>query len=104
EYLESRGVDDSIQIFGTDVSEAAIERARAGAYVEAVSASVSPERLRRFFTKIESGYQISRTIREMCIFSVQNVTKDPPLSRMDLISCRNLLIYFGANLQKRAMG
>ena len=104
EYLESRGLDHPIQIFGTDVSEAAIERARAGAYPEAVAASVSPERLRRFFTRIESGYQISRSIREMCIFSLQNITKDPPLSRMDLISCRNLLIYFGASLQKRAMG
>jgi two-component system, chemotaxis family, CheB/CheR fusion protein len=104
ECLEGRGSDESIQIFGTDVSEAAIERARGGAYAEAVAASVSPDRLRRFFTKIEHGYQISRTIREMCIFSVQNITKDPPLSRMDLISCRNLLIYFGANLQKRAMG
>ncbi len=104
EYLDSHGLDYPIQIFGTDVSEAAIERARAGAYTEAVTALVSPERLGRFFTRIESGYQISRAIREMCIFSVQNITKDPPLSRMDLISCRNLLIYFGAGLQKRAMG
>jgi len=103
EFLESRGRDEVIQIFGTDVSEAAIEKARAGIYSEAAARSVSPERLRRFFTKIGSGYQISRSIREMCIFSLQNITKDPPLSRMDLISCRNLLIYLGANLQKRAM-
>src|SRR5712691_1394595 len=103
EYLENTGRDDSIQIFGTDVSEAAIERARAGIYSTAAIAPVSPERLRRFFNKVEPGYQINSTIREMCIFSLQNITKDPPLSRMDLISCRNLLIYLAANLQKRVL-
>ena len=60
-----------------------------------------PERLRRFFTRTDSGYQINRAIREMCVFSRHNVAKDPPLSRMDIISCRNLLIYFVPSLQKR---
>jgi len=104
EYLESAGRDETIQIFGTDVSEAVIDKARAGNYSEAAASSISPERLRRFFTKVDSGYQIGRAIRELCIFSVQDIAKDPPLSRMDIISCRNLLIYLGANLQRRAMG
>ena len=103
EYLASNGRDDAAQIFGTDVSQAAIERVRAGVYSKEAVAPVSPERLRRFFTKIDAGYQISRAIREMCIFSLQNITRDPPLSRMDLISCRNLLIYLGAHLQKRVL-
>ena len=103
EYLEDCGRDEAIQIFGTDVSEAAIEKARAGTYSDAAVASVSQERRRRFFAQVEGGSQICRTIRELCVFSQQNIIKDPPLSRMDLISCRNLLIYFGANLQKRVM-
>src|ERR1019366_8488825 len=90
-----------IQMFGTDLSDRAIEKARAAIYDESCVANVSPERLRRFFVRTESGYQISRTIREMCVFSRHNVAKDPPLSRMNLISCRNLLIYFAPSLQRR---
>ena len=62
-----------------------------------------PERLRRFFTKTSDGYQISKQVRDLCIFAVQDVTKDPPFSRMDLISCRNLLIYLGVPLQKKVL-
>ena len=101
EFLESEDLDSKIQMFGTDVSDTAIDRARASVYDESSVANISPERLRRFFLRTESGYQVSRTIREMCIFSRHNVAKDPPLSRMDLISCRNLLIYLSPSLQRR---
>jgi len=92
-----------IQVFGTDVNERAIDEARIGRYPETISSTISPERLRRFFTKVEDGYQIARFVRDLCVFSRQDVTRDPPLSRMDLISCRNLLIYLGALLQRRVL-
>lgn len=92
-----------IQIFGTDLSEPALETARAGLYAEGICADISPERLHRFFTKVDGHYQISRTIRDLCIFARQDVTKDPPFSHLDLLICRNLLIYLGAILQKKAI-
>lgn len=101
EFLESADLEYTIQMFGTDLSDSAIKKARAGIYDESSVANVSPERLRRFFVRTESGYQISRRIREMCVFSRHNVAKDPPLSRMNLISCRNLLIYFAPSVQRR---
>ena len=101
EFLESEDLNFGIQIFGSDVSDSTIEKARNGIFGGSAVANVSPERLRRFFVRTDSGYQISRTIREMCIFSRHNVAHDPPLSKMDLISCRNLLIYLSPSLQKR---
>lgn len=92
-----------IQIFGTDISETALAKARAGLYLENVTAEVSPERLRRFFVKTAHGYQIIKAIRDTCVFARQNVVKDPPFSRLDLISCRNLLIYLGSNLQRKVI-
>ena len=103
EYLEQAQKTFPIQIFGTDVSERSIHSARMGRYPESISASVSSTRLKRFFLKVDGGYQITRTIRDLCIFSRQDVTKDPPLSKMDLISCRNLLIYLGPILQRRVL-
>ncbi len=103
EFLESEGLEFSVQLFGTDVSDGAIQKARAGIYDESSVANVSSDRLRRFFVRTDSGYQIVRTIRDMCIFSRHNVAKDPPLSRMDLVSCRNLLIYFAPSLQRRIL-
>lgn len=91
------------QIFATDISEGSLDRARAGIYSETAVAEISPERLRRFFVKLDGGYQISKSVREMCIFARQNVAKDPPFSNLDLISCRNLLIYLGPVLQKRVI-
>jgi len=91
------------QIFATDISDSSLDRARAGLYSEALVAGVSPERLRRFFMKIDGGYQIVKPVREMCIFAKQNVAKDPPFSNLDLISCRNLLIYLGPVLQRRVV-
>lgn len=93
----------AIQIFGTDVSETAIDKARAGLYPEAIAQDVSPERLQRFFVRQDSHYCISRQIRDLCIFARQDVTRDPPFSRLDLISCRNVLIYLGSAAQQRVM-
>ncbi len=91
------------QIFATDISEAALDRARTGLYSEALLADVSAERLKRFFLRLDGGYQIVKPVREMCIFAKQNVAKDPPFSNLDLVSCRNLLIYLGPVLQKRVI-
>jgi two-component system CheB/CheR fusion protein len=93
EFLEEEGIKIPIQIFATDVDEAAIEKARSGVYLENISNDVNPERLRRFFTPIEHGYEVSKAIRETCVFAKQNLISDPPFSRLDLISCRNVLIY-----------
>jgi two-component system CheB/CheR fusion protein len=103
EYLGEERTEVPIQIFGTDLSETAIARARAGIYKESIEADVSPIRLRRFFHKADGGYQISKTIRDLCIFSTQNVFSDPPFSRMDLVSCRNVMIYLSQALQKRVI-
>jgi two-component system CheB/CheR fusion protein len=92
-----------IQIFATDISEGALDQARAGLYSAAAVMGVSPERLKRFFGRPEGGYQINKSTREMCIFAEQNVAKDPPFSNLDLISCRNLLIYLGPVLQRRVI-
>jgi two-component system CheB/CheR fusion protein len=103
EFLVEQHIDIPIQVFGTDLSETAIARARAGIFGQNMEADVTPERLRRFFQTNESGYQISKSIRDLCIFSTQNVFSDPPFSRMDLVSCRNVMIYLGQALQKRVI-
>jgi two-component system CheB/CheR fusion protein len=103
EYLGDNVGRIPIQIFGTDVSEVALEKARSGIYIENIALDVSPPRLRRWFARIDRGYQISKDIREMCIFAKQNVTSDPPFSKIDLISCRNLLIYLDPYLQGKVM-
>lgn len=101
EFLENSAVKPTIQIFGTDVSQRVVEKARSGFFGESIESEVSPERLRSFFTKIDRGYQINKSIREMCVFARQDVTKDPPFSKMDLICCRNVMIYFEPELQRR---
>lgn len=92
-----------VQIFATDIDDHALAIARAGLYPAAISGSMSPERLETFFIKEGSDYRVAKEIREMCIFSVHNVIKDAPFSRLDLISCRNLLIYLDATLQSRVL-
>jgi two-component system CheB/CheR fusion protein len=101
EYLGDLASNTQIQIFATDVSESIIQKARAGIYPESKLMDVSAERLRRFFQKVNGNYQISKTIRDMCVFAKQDVSRDPPFSKLDLISCRNVMIYMGAPLQKR---
>lgn len=103
EYLTEVRADLSLQVFGTDLSEAAVNKARAGVFKESISTDVSPTRLRRFFNKVEEGYQISKSIRDICIFARQNALSDPPFSKMDIVSCRNLLIYLGPALQRRVI-
>jgi two-component system CheB/CheR fusion protein len=101
EFLGDKRADVPIQIFGTDLSDFAVQRARAAVYKESIETDVAPSRLRRFFHKADGGYQITKTIRDLCIFSTQNVFNDPPFSRMDLVSCRNVMIYLSQALQKR---
>ena len=101
ELLQDRRLKCQLQIFGTDINEAALARARAGVFPEAIQMDVSADRLRRFFTRVDAGFRINKTIREMCIFARQNVVSDPPFSNLDLVSCRNVLIYLGQPLQRR---
>ncbi|NBC65644.1 MAG: chemotaxis protein CheR [Bacteroidetes bacterium] len=106
ELLDSHTVgnhEKKLQIFASDLSESAIEKARLGTYSESEVAGVSEQRLKRFFTKTNGRYQVNRQIRDTCVFAVHNFLKDPPFGKMDLISCRNVLIYFEPYLQKKAL-
>lgn len=103
EVIEKLGLSTTLQLFGTDISDSALSRARSGIYPEAIAENVSAQRLKHFFTRIDSGYQISKAIREMCIFARQDLAKDPPFAHTDLISCRNVLIYMDSALQRRVL-
>jgi two-component system CheB/CheR fusion protein len=106
ERMEDRKENFKVQIFGTDIDREAIDHARAGVYPSSIVADVSPERLAHFFDQEQpdgSTYRIHKTIRDMLIFSEHDLIKNPPFSKLDLISCRNLLIYMGAELQKKLM-
>jgi two-component system CheB/CheR fusion protein len=92
-----------VQIYGTDLAGDAIGLARAGLYPPNIAQDVAPERLRRYFVKEEAGYRVKKEIREMVVFAVQNVVKDPPFTRLDLLSCRNLMIYLEPELQSRLL-
>lgn len=103
EHIDSLRKNFTIQIFATDIDNGAIEQARQGIYPASIASDVTQERLSRFFTKDSQAntYRINKSIRDLIVFSEQDVIKDPPFSRLDLISCRNLLIYLGADLQKK---
>ena len=103
EFLGDKASQTPIQFFATDISELSVAKARSGLYPENIQSDVSPERLRRFFTKVEGGYRISKSIRDMCIFAQHNVLNDPPFSQMDVICCRNLLIYLEPVLQNKVI-
>ena len=103
ETLGRRASQMRLQIFGTDLSEVMVDHARAGIFSKAIEKDVSPGRLRHFFTKRDSAYQIARRVREICTFARQNVITDPPFSRLDLISCRNVLIYLSPEMHKRCI-
>lgn len=103
EAAEAAGSSASFQLFATDLNPAGIQKARAGIYSKDIAQDVSPERLRRFFTEGDGSYRISKPIRDACVFSRHNVLADPPFSRIDLISCRNLLIYLEPVLQQRIL-
>ena len=103
EYLGGRAATTPIQIFGTDVSVDALETARAGRYIENIARNVSAERLKRFFVRDGDYYRIDKSLRDLCTFARHNVAADPPFSRMDLVSCRNLLIYLDPVLQRNVI-
>jgi two-component system CheB/CheR fusion protein len=103
EYFGHRRGKTPVQIFATDLSEPAIDYARAGVYGGSTLAEVSPERLAQFFVKSNGRYQVAQSIRDMCTFARQDLTQDPPFSRIDLISCRNVLIYFEPLLQRKVL-
>jgi two-component system, chemotaxis family, CheB/CheR fusion protein len=103
EYLDDQKKHVSIKIFGSDLSERAVATARSGLYGEADLEGVSPERLARFFERSEGRYRIGKQIRDLCVFVRHDLTQDPPFARLDLVSCRNLLIYFDGELQHRIL-
>jgi len=103
EYLGVKALNTPVQIFATDLDETAIEKARTGIYSKIEVKNVSQQRLKRFFTKTDSNYQVVKAIRDICIYASHNLLKDPPFSRMDLISCQNVMIYFEANPQKNIL-
>jgi two-component system, chemotaxis family, CheB/CheR fusion protein len=103
EFLDNQPIKPPIQIYATDISDWAIEKARTGFYKQSLVADVSPERRQRFFVSVDGGYQISKAVRELCVFAKQNLFSDPPFSKLDLISCRNVLIYLGAGLQRKIL-
>jgi two-component system, chemotaxis family, CheB/CheR fusion protein len=103
EVLGDRAANTAIQIFATDLSELAITKARLGLYTRNDVTDISPRRLQRFFTNIDGGYRIVKSIRDLCVFAPHNIFKDPPFSRIDLISCCNLMIYLDTVLQKKLL-
>ena len=103
EFLGDRAGAFKVQIFATDVDDGALSRARTAAYPPNIELDVSPERLRRFFVRTDKGYQVARMIRDMVVFARHNLGKDPPFSRLDLVTCRNVLIYLQNPLQRKVM-
>jgi two-component system CheB/CheR fusion protein len=102
EYLSDKFSSIKIQLFATDVSEKSITKARIGLYTSRETEGVSESRLQQYFVKTTGGYQIKKTIRDMCVFACHNFLKDPPFAKMDFVSCRNVLIYLEPFLQKKA--
>ena len=102
EELDRRAINSKVQIFGTDIDENAIAVARHGRY-QKPKGGLSAERLARWFVSESDGYRVARQIREMCVFSTHSAVKDPPFSKLDLVSCRNLLIYLNPDLQERVV-
>ena len=103
EYLGDKGLNFKIQVFATDISELAIGKARTGIYKKSEVEGLAASSLQRFFTKTDGGFQVNKTVRDSCIFAFHNYLKDPPFANIDLISCRNSLIYMDPFLQKNAL-
>jgi two-component system CheB/CheR fusion protein len=103
EFLDEAKLSVPFEVFATDISETAIEKARSGTYTDAALAHVSPQRLARFFIRKERGRQVAKIIRDVCVFARHNVAEDPPFSKLDLISCCNVLIYLGTALQRKVL-
>jgi two-component system, chemotaxis family, CheB/CheR fusion protein len=103
EINESQAASIPVQIFATDLSEVAIGKARIGVYTKQELETVSPKRIQHFFTKADSGFRVNKAVRDMCVFAQHNILSDPPFSRLDFISCCNLLIYLDTAAQKKAI-
>lgn len=103
EALEARKITRNVRVFATDVDQEAVEFAAAGRYGDSIAADISPERLAKWFLVDGDGFRVSRALRDRVIFARHNLIKDPPLTRMDLVSCRNMLIYLGVELQRRVI-
>ncbi|MEY4749126.1 MAG: hypothetical protein RIQ60_1340 [Pseudomonadota bacterium] len=103
ELQERLGRRCAVQIFASDLDEASLDTARNGVYPDSIAADLSPERLERFFQAENGRYRVRKEVRELIVFANQNLVRDPPFSRLDLISCRNLLIYLDAQIQKRVL-
>ena len=103
EYMEKRDIDREVQIFATDIDSDAINKARQGLYPHNIAADISSDRLDRWFIKEDNHYQVVKQIRNMVVFAIQSVIRDPPFSRLDIISCRNVLIYLGSELQRKVL-
>lgn len=103
EFLGEGASQFPLVLFATDLDPTSLEKARVGIYPEQALISVSDARRKQFFIPVDRGYQISKAVRERCVFARHNITKDPPFSRLDLISCRNVLIYLGTPLQKKVL-
>jgi two-component system, chemotaxis family, CheB/CheR fusion protein len=104
EEIESQKADCKVQMYATDLDQQAIDTARKGFYSQSSIENVSPERLQRFFQQDDQGYQVKKVIRDMVVFSTHNLISDPPFSQVDLLSCRNVLIYLEQELQKQLLG
>ena len=104
EYLSSKSIHNlSVQIFPTDLNEASIGKARTGVFSSNELNNMSPGRLKQFFIKYSGGYQIVKSIRDICVFATHNLLRDPPFSQMDIISCQNVLIYLEPNAQSKIL-
>jgi len=103
EHLEKKELVVPFQIFATDINPLAIEKARSGIYQAGSMENVSTERLKKYFTKIDGQYQVVKAIRDVCVFATHNLLTDPPFSRMDIVSCQNVMIYFEPNAQKKIL-
>ena len=101
EFLERSPLRPQIQIFATDISESALVQARAGIYPDSIVSEISPERLTRHFSKVAAGYRINKSIRDLCVFAKHDATADTPFSKIDLVTCRNMLIYLSPAMQAR---
>jgi two-component system, chemotaxis family, CheB/CheR fusion protein len=101
EYLEKENLQTRVQIFATDIDEGAVAQARAGLYPDDIGPEVGEERLNRFFTRFNGRWQVAKRLREMIVFAHHSIIKDPPFSRLDLLVCRNFLIYLDPDMQKR---
>src|SRR6185436_8145593 len=103
ECITARDLPLNLKVFATDAHKRSLEFAGVGIYTSAALADVSPDRLRRYFSKVPAGYQVSQDLRQLIVFAPHNMLRDAPFTKLDLISCRNVLIYFQPHAQRAAL-